>query len=90
MPQEFTAADVAEHIARQDPAATLRRIAAHRRILKRHSPQEEGMGAIPPDFIEYREISPVCERCGQPGEYGVVWPCDDVRDLAEIYGVSPS
>lgn len=80
-------ADEVIHIARQDPAATLRRVRAHRRVLDRHAPQDEGMGALPPDLIEYGEFGPVCQRCGTPGEYAVAWPCGDVLDLADAYGI---
>ncbi|MEV2239597.1 DUF6221 family protein [Micromonospora sp. NPDC049891] len=75
------------HIVRHCPNSVMDRIAADRRLLARHAPRPHGMGEPADRPGEYDEIGPVCERCGKPGEYGVIWPCDDVRDLAAVYGV---
>lgn len=81
----YEAAD-ARHVALHDPAATLRRIAAERRLLEAHQ-QVEGNGYEPDDPGErYGPIASACSSCGTSDEYAVPWPCPTVRALAEAWG----
>jgi hypothetical protein len=69
----------AEHIALNDPRAVLSRCAADRRILARHAPHS--MGGCTVCEAPHWGVK-VCNRC-----YGKAWPCDDIKDLASIYGL---
>ncbi|MDJ0345696.1 DUF6221 family protein [Streptomyces sp. H10-C2] len=63
----------AEHIARHDPAAVLRRIASDRKLLDEHAQYSL------PDGSEIDE----CRVCGGSNE---AWPCPTLRLIAEGYG----
>lgn len=71
--------DEIAHIIRHDPAAVLRRCAADRRRLERHTPDTTGDGYF------------YCTTCGGGGkhEFPVEWPCEDLLDVADSYGVAP-
>jgi hypothetical protein len=71
----------AEHVARQDPARTLRAVAAKRRILERHTPH--GMGDCRVCTAPHWGVL-VCNHC-----YGQAWPCPDVLDLVAEYDDQP-
>ncbi len=73
-PHDYTAANLA-HIAVQDPARTLARVAADRRVLKRHEAADLGAS------------QPMCVWCAPPLIPAYAWPCPDVRDLAARYGI---
>lgn len=68
------------HIAHNDPARVLRRVAADRKILEMHSPTGWG--------------GPLCITCAEPGPgfttIGVNWPCPTVLALAEGYDIDVS
>ncbi len=78
-PHDYTAANLA-HIAAQDPARTLVRVAADRRVLERHRPLSLPDGA--------RDGDPRCtDRWGDGDGWAEAWPCPDVRDLTARYGI---
>lgn len=63
------------HIVLNDPAAVLRRCAADRRVLERHRT---------PAAVPIEDPGPyTCVACAGLA----VWPCDDIRDLADRYGI---
>lgn len=81
------------HIARQDPARTLRQVAAHRAILDLHQPRE----AVVHRGDMWAEPEQCCTECS-PGRlalelmegYEVVeWPCPTVRLLASAWSDHP-
>jgi hypothetical protein len=82
-PQASADEGVARHIARQDPAAVLRRIAADRKILAAHPYTTRVINPV--DGLQSAGFG--CETChdwdGVPEGRG--W-CDTVRLLAEGYG----
>jgi hypothetical protein len=65
----------AEHIAFNNPAAVLRRVAADRRVLTRHQPYET-----------WPSGRFVCRWCNT-GNGCRPFPCSDVVDLADRYGI---
>ena len=70
---------VMDHIAAEDPAAVLRHVARDLKVLERHKQVvAEGWGK---DAL-------VCESTWMASDgWPIDWPCDDIRDLAEAYGV---
>src|SRR5450755_4162939 len=72
--------EVAEHIARHDPARVLREVAFKRAILARHTPIKPVVGLA-------------CAWCSDDVDAGArwhqTWPCPDVRDLAAVYSGHP-
>lgn len=70
---------LAAHIARHDPAAALRRIAADRRMLELHVLGETNWGD---GFTSERCM--VCDP--EPDESAPAFPCATLRLLAEGYG----
>jgi hypothetical protein len=64
----------AEHIARNDPASVLRRVAAHRAILDVHTGGRS--------YVYTDDGSPACDACG---DGTVRWPCPTVQHLAMAY-----
>lgn len=78
-PENADADGVGQHVALNDPAAVLRRIAADRQVLDLHAPVT----------VEYEDDSPstlACRTCGSHFEYPKRWPCTTLRLLAEGYG----
>jgi hypothetical protein len=72
-------AQVADHIARHDPARTLAMVAAHRKILDVHG---ELKSATPGTVSG-------CVTCDADGVvYEDSWPCPTVLALAEAYGIT--
>lgn len=73
---------VVEHIARQDPAATLARVEAHRRIVDEHQ-NENGQctRCWDPDMHSPYPISAYQDR--------LQWPCPTIRALALAYAHHP-
>ena len=69
----------ARHIARHDPARVLRRIAADRRRLARHTPEPMvGSDSDENDPATYVLGCPTCQvTIVRPGD----WPCDELRDM---------
>jgi hypothetical protein len=66
----------ARHIAANDPAFTIRQCERDLRVLDRHAPMDDsGDGGY-------------CEIYHGEDESG--WPCVEVRDLADAYGIDPS
>ena len=69
--------DIKHFILANDPAGVLRRCAADRRVLERHQPINEH---------PYRKT-----KCRHQQSHGVSWivdwPCDEIRDLADRWGV---
>jgi len=66
------------HIALHDPAHVLRQVAAHRRILARHTTHDSGTDEDgTPWSITY------CGHCNE------THPCGDLADLASIYAERP-
>lgn len=87
-------ADIAFIVA-NDPAAVLRTVAAHRKILDRHRPLHREIAWTVTEYAgvpdeAYGEIE-VCERCVPKHSHFSSrssvpeYPCDDVRDLAAVY-----
>lgn len=66
----------ADHIARHDPARALREVAAKRKILWDHTPQERGRRAV-------------CSRCHYGNVLGANWPCLTMTSLAGIWSDHP-
>jgi hypothetical protein len=74
--------DVEPHLARHDPQATLRRIAAERKTLALH----QSIPGSTPDGD-----GTVCGECANVGREeveGEPYPCPTVRNMAEGYGWS--
>ncbi len=74
--------DVAEHIARHDPARVLREVEAGRRILARHRPN--------PQWADIVALADACMGCGVTGPYDDpntehMDQCPELRDLASAY-----
>lgn len=69
LPHRFEAAD---HIAANDPAATLRRCAAYRTIVEAHVAVDWGRPPSTPVLL--------CRHCNDQR-----WPCPTLRALATIY-----
>lgn len=65
----------AEHIARHDPARTLREVAARRRTLERHEECGTGVG--------------YCDDGGKGWEKAGFFLCNDKMDLASIWSDHP-
>lgn len=72
----------AAHIAANDPATVLRRIAADRKLIHRHQPVHDRTGW---SNGEYDTVNPACATCGSE-DSAVPWPCDTIRDLATGWG----
>ncbi|WP_411095966.1 DUF6221 family protein [Streptomyces sp. 020-2-3H-GM] len=68
------------HIARHDPARTLREVEAKRRIIERHSPHS--MGGCRTCERPHWGVQ-VCDHCERAA------PCPDLRDLATVYADHP-
>ncbi len=70
-----------DYIAWQDPARTLARVAADRRVLERHRMATTSV----------QDPGAWCVQCSTGGVGEVViatiYPCDDTRDLAARYGI---
>lgn len=85
----------AMHVARNDPAAVLRRCAADRRRLELHAPEETYCRAEDDEDGKPVKIL-YCPRCwkGQscdccaPARTRGHWPCEEVRLLCDTYGIS--
>lgn len=81
-----------QHIAHNDPARVLRRVARDRAILKRHFLIHRDIGWMEDGDERMAEL-PVCGHCVpkhswfQTRSDVPVYPCADVRDLAEDYEI---
>jgi hypothetical protein len=74
-------ADYARHIVRHDPEAVLRRCAADRRTVERHMPRVAVQGPYEGELI--------CGCSDGADEWHATrFPCEDVRDRADAYGLS--
>jgi hypothetical protein len=62
-----------EFIVDNDPSSVLRRCAADRRVLERHSPSADHLGRL------------LCSFCSDAGH--MEWPCEDFADLVDRYGL---
>lgn len=89
---------LADHIARNDPNAALRRYAADRRRLERHTPIPDH-GRFSDDWADRRpnpgdcdcgERPKVCGACRDQVGDPLEAPCPDLLDLADSYGVAPA
>jgi hypothetical protein len=69
--------DEIAHITRHSPASVLRRCAADRRRLERHWTSVDTWGR------------PTCGY-DRDGDDEVLWPCPDILDVADSYGVAPA
>lgn len=67
--QNAITAAVAEHIALHDPAGAIRRYERDLKVLERHA--DDGNGQ--------------CQYCIGSSGYAPDWPCDDIRDLFDVY-----
>ena len=72
-------------IAANDPSSVLRRVAAQRRVLERHQPEEYGEatefeGVVLPALV-------ACGRCQDNFNQYPEYPCDEIKDLADAVGV---
>jgi hypothetical protein len=65
------------HIIHNDPVSVLRRCAADRRRLERHRPGLNALGN-----------RQVCGYDRYPPDADTDWPCPDVLDLADSYGIT--
>lgn len=81
----------ANHVARHDPQRILRQAAAYRRVLQRHQPAPQWSAHQPPQLVIIE-----CSHCkgdgSEPGMYdnhpvALPWPCEEIRDLAAVYGI---
>lgn len=68
------------HIARHDPAAVLRRCAADRRTVERHSTIRDAVFSTSPG--KPGVWLPKCFYCNKRA------PCDDLTDMMDRYGIS--
>jgi hypothetical protein len=76
----FVAPDlVVEHIGANDPAFVIRACERDLKVLQRHAPPEQDDGPI--RWTSCR--APNC-RSNAP------WPCDEIRELAPVYGIGVS
>lgn len=79
---------IAEHIALNDPAAVLRRCAADKRVLERHNKPEP----MDPFQVRVWRFEVKCGHCSwtcyTDCEDMVKFPCPDLVDLADRYGIS--
>lgn len=88
----------AAHIARHDPDAVLRRCAADRRRLERHTPipdhgrfSDDWANECPnPGDCDCGERPKVCGACRDQAGGPLEAPCRDLLDLADSYGVAPT
>lgn len=86
-----TAPPAGEHIAHNDPKRVLRRVARDRKLLERHSPGPKVQRGVARQEVQQCEYcASLCHSrsglmCDEPAD--AVWPCDDVRDLAEDYEI---
>jgi Family of unknown function (DUF6221) len=91
--EDRRAAD-AEHIARQDPARTLRQVAAHREILELHAAEthecRDGTPSVYPADAHLLGKTPGEEWTYYSTEYFEARPCPTLLALAEVYGVQDS
>lgn len=71
----------ARHIARQDPTATLARVAALRALLGEHGPIRQPPWAENP--------TPVCAYCSHLARSRRRLPCDVVKGVAAIWRIGP-
>lgn len=73
------------HIARQDPAATVPRVTALRGLVAPHKADGYGIGGgwLP------GEPPVVCDRCLAADDERETWPCDVVRGIAAIWAWHP-
>ncbi len=72
----------ADHIARQDPAATLRRVEAIRKVIAAH--KRDDWYELPDGTTgSCEECSSYCDEVGC--RMAVAWPCPTLRALAGIY-----
>lgn len=82
----------AGHIIRNDPARVLRRVARDRKLLARHYLIHRDIGWVEDGDEKTAEL-PVCGHCVPKHSWFntradvPVWPCGDVRDLAEDYEI---
>lgn len=72
---------IAQHVVRHDPDNVLRGCAADRKILARHQ-EKTGCRNLHGDGEPHRPDCFDCTYCD--GQY---WPCPDLLDLAERYGL---
>lgn len=70
----FSHEGFAPHVARNDPASVLARVAAHRAILAEHTGSRS--------YVYTDDGTPACDVCG---DGTVRWPCPTVRHLATAY-----
>ena len=99
-PYGYLGWELRQHVALNDPAKTLRRCAADRRLIERH--QRETQVNVCFDYDTFRDVDYCgactvgegCDHCiswSGPGGVTsgpVLWPCPTIRDLAEVYGIT--
>jgi hypothetical protein len=80
-PIEHRAGSYAAHIARQNPAATLARVAALRALVALH------------EETDWNGVGPLCDVCkvatGIGDDHEGEWPCATLRHLAAIWRIGP-
>jgi hypothetical protein len=84
--------DEQAHAERHWPDRIERQVEAFKRLLERHKPVEQWGGG---GHVERWLIAVECSYCwafdrdGDRDDYGAgrAWPCDEIRDLAAIYGI---
>lgn len=88
MNTEYGGCLAASHVARNDPAAVLRRCAADKRVLERHNKPEP----MDPFQVRVWRFEVKCGHCSwtcyTDCEDMVKFPCPDLVDLADRYGIS--
>lgn len=77
--------EFAEHIAHNDPARVLRRVAADRKILDLHRNE-----AFKPAWDQDGPLRYTCSTCSERGMQMFDTWCDTVLALAEAYGIEVS
>ena len=89
---DYAIVECIDHIVRNDPARVLRRVARDRKLLARHFLIYRDIGWME-DGDERMEELPVCGHCVPKHSWFKnrsdvpLYPCADVRDLAEDYDI---
>lgn len=85
-----------EHIARHDPAAVLRWVAADRRVFERHKAERghvadrgEVLTCLPCSGAEWYWDGDVWVSEAIDDDELLTWPCPDFVDLADRLGIDP-
>lgn len=56
-------------------------------VLDRRARLETGTGWGSSEPGGYGALDGVCSACGRPEEYAVLWPCDELKAIAQALGI---